>query len=95
MPTANVSVANSSFTLSSTGGLETATMTSAAPIINYPNVATLWVSRITTRPRVRDGKLEAGPMMACSLSFDHRFLHGADGLAFINTLDESLFQSPA
>ena len=85
-------VANSSFTLSSTGGLETATMTSAAPIINYPNVATLWVSRITTRPRVRDGKLEAGPMMACSLSFDHRFLHGADGLAFINALDESLFK---
>lgn len=83
-------VANSSFTLSSTGGLETATMTSAAPVINYPNVATLWVSRITERPRVRDGKLEAGPIMACSLSFDHRFLHGADGLAFINTLDAYL-----
>lgn len=83
-------VANSSFTLSSTGGLETATMTSAAPVINYPNVATLWVSRITERARVREGTLQAGPVMACSLSFDHRFLHGADGLAFINTLDAYL-----
>lgn len=83
----------STFTLSSTGGLEHATMTSTAPIINLPNVATLWVSRITDRPRVVDGALGAGLMMACSLSFDHRFIHGADGTAFINSLDEAFRNS--
>jgi pyruvate dehydrogenase E2 component (dihydrolipoamide acetyltransferase) len=83
-------VRNSTFTLSSTGSLEQATITATTPIINYPNVATLWVSRISDRPRVVNGELGAGPMMACSLSFDHRYLHGADGIAFINTLAEAL-----
>lgn len=83
----------STFTVSSTGGLERATMTGTTPVINLPNVATLWVSRIMDRPRVIDGTLSAGPMMACSLSFDHRFLHGADGTAFINTLDKA-FRDP-
>jgi len=83
-------VRDSTFTLSSTGSLERATITATTPIINYPNVATLWVSRINDRPRVVDGELGAGPMMACSLSFDHRYLHGADGMAFINTLTRIL-----
>ena len=82
-------VRGSTFTLSSTGGLERATITATTPIINYPNVATLWVSRISDRPRVSDGELDAGPMMACSLSFDHRYLHGADGMAFINDLEKA------
>jgi pyruvate/2-oxoglutarate dehydrogenase complex dihydrolipoamide acyltransferase (E2) component len=80
----------STFTLSSTGGLEKATLTGTTPIVNLPNVATLWVSRINQRPRVIDGALDVGPMMACSLSFDHRYLHGADGIAFINDLDHLL-----
>jgi pyruvate/2-oxoglutarate dehydrogenase complex dihydrolipoamide acyltransferase (E2) component len=86
-------VKESTFTLSSTGGLEKATITGTTPVINYPNVATLWVSRISARPRVVDGALDAGPMMACSLSFDHRYLNGADGLAFINSL-ETEFGNP-
>lgn len=85
-------VQGSTFTLSSTGGLERARITGAAPVINYPNVATLWVSRITDQARVRAGQLEVGPVMACTLSFDHRFLHGAEGLAFINDL-EMAFQN--
>ena len=76
------------FTLSSTGGLERATMVATTPIINLPNVAMLWVSRITDRPRVVAGKLEAGPVMACTLSFDHRFIDGAEGTAFINDLND-------
>jgi pyruvate/2-oxoglutarate dehydrogenase complex dihydrolipoamide acyltransferase (E2) component len=85
----------STFTLSSTGSLEQATITSTTPVINYPNVATLWISRISERARVIDGKLGVGPMMACSLSFDHRYLHGADGMAFINDLVAALVQAPA
>jgi pyruvate/2-oxoglutarate dehydrogenase complex dihydrolipoamide acyltransferase (E2) component len=61
-------------------------MVATTPVINLPNVAMLWVSRITDRPRVISGKLEAGPNMACTLSFDHRFIDGAEGTAFINDL---------
>lgn len=81
-------VRGATFTLSSTGGLERATIVATTPIINLPNVAMLWVSRITDRPRVVDGELEAGPVMACTLSFDHRFIDGAEGTAFINDLDD-------
>lgn len=83
-------VRGATFTISSTGGLERATMVATTPVINLPNVATLWVSRITDRPRVVSGVLEAGPVMACTLSFDHRFIDGAEGTAFINDLDDAL-----
>ena len=82
-------VRGATFTISSTGGLERATMTATTPVINLPNVATLWVSRITDRPRVRSGKLEVGPIMACTLAFDHRFIDGAEGQVFINDLDDA------
>jgi pyruvate dehydrogenase E2 component (dihydrolipoamide acetyltransferase) len=82
-------VRGATFTISSTGGLERATMVATTPVINLPNIATLWVSRITDRPRVVSGKLEAGPVMACTLSFDHRFIDGAEGTAFINDLDDA------
>lgn len=75
-----------SFTLSNTGSLERATITSTRPIINAPQTAIMWVSRIAVRPRVRDGALEAGPMVSCSLSFDHRFIDGADAVAFVNDM---------
>ncbi len=83
-----------SFTITSTGGLEKSLMVTTTPIINVPHVATLWVSRIADRPRVVDGELSAGPMMMCSLSFDHRYIDGAEGTAFINDL-VALLESPA
>ena len=75
-----------SFTLSSTGGLEQSTIVSTRPIINPPQTAILWVSRIVVRPRVRADELEAGPMLALSLSFDHRYIDGAEATYFINDL---------
>jgi pyruvate dehydrogenase E2 component (dihydrolipoamide acetyltransferase) len=80
------------FTLSNTGNLEQATILSARPVINAPQTAILWVSKIKSRPRVVDNQLEAGPMMNCSLSFDHRFIDGADSIAFINDLAKVLEQ---
>jgi pyruvate dehydrogenase E2 component (dihydrolipoamide acetyltransferase) len=74
------------FTLSSTGGLEEATIVSTRPIINPPQTAILWVSRMVVRPRVVAGVLEAGPMLALSLSFDHRYIDGAEATHFINDL---------
>ena len=82
-------VRGATFTVSSTGGLERATMVATTPVINLPNIATLWVSRITDRPRVETGALRVGPVMACTLSFDHRFIDGAEGTAFINDLDDA------
>ncbi|MBT3790438.1 MAG: 2-oxo acid dehydrogenase subunit E2 [Alphaproteobacteria bacterium] len=81
------------FTLTNTGGLETADFLSTRPVINAPQAAILWVSRIKTRPRVVNEQLEAGPVINCSLSFDHRFLDGAEGVAFINDIAE-LFEIP-
>jgi pyruvate/2-oxoglutarate dehydrogenase complex dihydrolipoamide acyltransferase (E2) component len=85
-------IRGATFTLSSTGGLERATMVATTPVINLPNVAMLWVSRIIDRPRVVSGKLEAGPVMACTLCFDHRFIDGAEGTAFINDLTDAFGQ---
>lgn len=79
-----------SFTVSSTGGMERATMLSTRPIINPPQTATLWVSRIIDRPRVVQGVLSAGPMLTASLSFDHRFIDGAEAVRFINDLADLL-----
>ncbi len=72
------------FTLSNTGGMEKATILSARPVINAPQTATLWVSKIQKRPVVVDDQLTVGMVMNASLSFDHRFIDGADAIAFIN-----------
>lgn len=82
------------FTLSSTGSIETATIVSAQPILNLPQVATLWVSRVIDRPRVRDGVLEAGPVLTASLSFDHRVVDGAEVTLLVNDLAD-LLAAPA
>lgn len=76
------------FTVSSTGGLERSRVTSTQPIVNLPQVALLWMSRIRDEPVVDDGVVRAGRIMSCSLSFDHRYLDGAEATAFINDLTE-------
>jgi len=81
------------FTLSNTGGLEEATITSTRPVINAPQSATLWISKIQQRPVVHDGALAVGKVMYASLSFDHRFIDGADTVAFINDFAR-LIESP-
>jgi pyruvate/2-oxoglutarate dehydrogenase complex dihydrolipoamide acyltransferase (E2) component len=86
-------MAGGTFTLSNTGGLERATITSTRPVINMPQTATLWISRVQDRPVVDGGELTAGKVMNASLSFDHRFIDGADTLAFINDF-AALIEAP-
>jgi pyruvate/2-oxoglutarate dehydrogenase complex dihydrolipoamide acyltransferase (E2) component len=74
------------FTLSSTGGLEQARVTSAQPLINLPQVAILWMSRIRDEAVIDDGVIRPGRIMSCSLSFDHRYIDGAEATSFINDL---------
>jgi pyruvate dehydrogenase E2 component (dihydrolipoamide acetyltransferase) len=42
---------------------------------------------------VIEGVLSAGPMLTASLSFDHRFIDGAEAVRFINDLAD-LFEHP-
>lgn len=49
----------------------------ATPIINYPEVAILGVGQIQRRAVVlEDDRIEARPVMALSLTFDHRVIDG-------------------
>jgi len=47
------------------------------PVINHPEVAILGIGRISEEPVVRDGEVVAAPVLAVSLSFDHRIIDGA------------------
>lgn len=76
------------FTVSNTGGLERARVTSTQPILHMPQVAILWMSRIRDEPVVEHGVVRAGRQMSCSLSFDHRYIDGAEATGFINDLTE-------
>lgn len=82
--------AGGTFTLSNTGPLERATLTAARPVILPPQSAILWMSRITKQPVARDGQLAIAPVVHCSLSFDHRYIDGADAIAFINDFTKAM-----
>lgn len=63
------------------------------PIINFPEVAILGTGRITEKPVVKDGEIVAAPVMALSLSFDHRIIDGATAQNFMNYI-KSLLANP-
>ena len=77
----------STFTISSLGGIGGTYFT---PIVAWPNVAILGLSRNTMKP-VWDGK-EFKPrlMLPMSLSYDHRVIDGAVGARFITHLGANL-----
>lgn len=60
------------------------------PIINYPEVAILGTGRISQKPVVKNGEIVAAPVMALSLSFDHRLIDGATAQNFMNYIKELL-----
>ncbi|OUM96668.1 MAG: dienelactone hydrolase [Thermobacillus sp. ZCTH02-B1] len=60
------------------------------PVINYPEVAILGTGRITEKPVVRDGQIVAAPVLALSLSFDHRMIDGATAQQFLNYIKQLL-----
>lgn len=63
------------------------------PVINYPEVAILGTGRITEKPVVIDGNVTAAPLLALSLSFDHRLIDGAVAQQFINYV-KALLEDP-
>jgi pyruvate dehydrogenase E2 component (dihydrolipoamide acetyltransferase) len=56
------------------------------PIVNYPEVCILGMSRGQQELRLVDGKVEERLMLPLSLSYDHRVINGADAARFVGTL---------
>jgi pyruvate dehydrogenase E2 component (dihydrolipoamide acetyltransferase) len=75
------------FTISNLGGIGG---TGFSPIVNWPQVAILGMSRSTLRPVVRDGQVAARLMVPLSLSYDHRVIDGAAAARFARRLAEML-----
>jgi pyruvate dehydrogenase E2 component (dihydrolipoamide acetyltransferase) len=75
------------FTITNLGGIGGTAFT---PIVNYPEVAILGLSRARQEPVVRDGQVVARLMLPLSLSYDHRVIDGADAARFARRLAEML-----
>ncbi|TWE08987.1 pyruvate dehydrogenase E2 component (dihydrolipoamide acetyltransferase) [Neobacillus bataviensis] len=60
------------------------------PVINHPEVAILGVGRIAEKPIVRNGEIVAAPVLALSLSFDHRMIDGATAQNAMNHIKRLL-----
>ncbi|TMW73030.1 dihydrolipoamide acetyltransferase family protein [Alteribacter natronophilus] len=60
------------------------------PVINHPEVAILGLGRIAEKPVVRDGEVVVAPVLALSLSFDHRIIDGATAQHALNHIKRLL-----
>jgi pyruvate dehydrogenase E2 component (dihydrolipoamide acetyltransferase) len=80
-----------SFTISNQGGIGGGHFT---PIINKPEVAILGIGRSSLKPLVKDGKIEARPVLPLALSYDHRVIDGADAVRFVTELVGTLESFP-
>jgi len=60
------------------------------PVINHPEVAILGIGRISEKPIIKNGEIVAAPVLALSLSFDHRMIDGATAQHALNHLKRLL-----
>lgn len=77
------------FTVSNLGGLGG---TYFAPIVYWPQVAILGISRSVWEVVPRDGDIEERLILPLSLSYDHRVIDGADGARFLHWIVQALEQ---
>ena len=75
------------FTITNLGGIGG---TGFTPIVNYPEVAILGISRGRLEPVVHHGEIVPRLMMPLSLSYDHRVIDGAIAARFTRRLAEML-----
>jgi pyruvate dehydrogenase E2 component (dihydrolipoamide acetyltransferase) len=76
-------------TISNLGGFGGTAFT---PIVNWPEVAILGVSRAVVEPVWRNGAFEPRRMLPLSLSYDHRVIDGADAMRFLRWVVEAIEQ---
>lgn len=60
------------------------------PVINHPEVAILGIGRIAEKAIVVNGEIVAAPVLALSLSFDHRMIDGATAQHALNHIKRLL-----
>ena len=63
-------------------------------VLNPPQAAIVAVGAIVERPVVVEGTIDVAPMMAMTLTCDHRAIDGSDGAEFLRTL-KALVEQPA
>jgi pyruvate dehydrogenase E2 component (dihydrolipoamide acetyltransferase) len=76
-----------SMSISNLGGIGG---TSFTPIVNWPEVAILGISRGTYEPVWNGTSFEPRQMLPLSLSYDHRLIDGADAIRFLRWVVEAL-----
>ncbi len=61
------------------------------PILNTPQSGILGMHKIQQRPMVmKDGKIEARPMMYLAFSYDHRIIDGREAVGFLVRIKEAI-----
>ncbi|HXG13429.1 MAG TPA: dihydrolipoamide acetyltransferase family protein, partial [Gemmataceae bacterium] len=75
------------FTITNLGGIGG---TGFTPIVNYPEVAILGMSRGRWTPVVHNGQVVPRLLLPLSLSYDHRVIDGADAARFTRRIAEML-----
>jgi len=77
------------FTITNLGGIGG---THFSPIVNWPEVGILGLSRAAMEPVYVDGKFEPRLRLPLSLSYDHRLIDGADAARFLRWIVGALEQ---
>jgi pyruvate dehydrogenase E2 component (dihydrolipoamide acetyltransferase) len=75
------------FTITNLGGVGGTAFT---PIVNWPEVAILGVSRGSMQPVWQDNQFVPRLLLPLSLSYDHRVIDGADGVRFLRWIVNAL-----
>ncbi len=78
-----------SMSISNLGGIGGTYFT---PIVNWPEVAILGVSRGAIEPVWKDGTFEPVQRLPLSLSYDHRVIDGADAMRFLKWVVDAIEQ---
>jgi len=78
------------FTITNLGGIGG---TSFTPIVNWPEVAILGISRGIYEPVYDGHEFHPRQMLPLSLSYDHRAIDGADGARFLRWVAEAFEQT--
>jgi pyruvate dehydrogenase E2 component (dihydrolipoamide acetyltransferase) len=76
-------------TISNLGGIGGTYFT---PIVNWPEVAILGVSRAVIEPVWRDDAWQPRPTLPLALSYDHRVIDGADAMRFLRWVVDAVEQ---
>jgi len=62
----------------------------STPILNPPQTGILGMHNIVERAVVKNGNIEARPIMYLALSYDHRIIDGKEAVSFLKTIKECL-----